>query len=111
LRWARGARRCRPLGYIGEIFTKPTVPAVVLWVLVPAWGALAGLAIVMRLAVVWMASTLVSGNCEARYAWWMLPAEDVAAFVTWVAGFFGNRLTWRGHKLTIGRDGTIRTLS
>ena len=27
LRWARGSRRSRPLGYIGEIFTKPTVPA------------------------------------------------------------------------------------
>ncbi len=30
LRWARGSRRSRPKGYIGEIFTKPALPAIAL---------------------------------------------------------------------------------
>jgi ceramide glucosyltransferase len=42
----------------------------------------------------------------ARY-WWMLPAEDVASFVTWVLGFFGKTILWRGRKLVVARDGSF----
>lgn len=108
LRWARGSRRSRPAGYIGEVFTKPTVPAIALWILVPGWGPLAALALAMRLAVVWTAVRVLADS-EMRHRWWLLPLEDVSSFATWALGFFGNRLTWRGHKLIIGRDGTIRT--
>jgi ceramide glucosyltransferase len=66
-------------------------------------------AIAMRLAVVWTASIWVLGDGGLYRRWWMLPVEDVSSFLTWVAGFFGNSLVWRGHKLVIGRDGTIRT--
>ncbi len=110
LRWARGSRRSRPAGYVGEVFTRPAVLAVALWVLAPAWGALAALALTMRLAVVWTGAVWVLGDPEMRRRWWLLPVEDVSSFATWVLGFFGNRLTWRGHKLVIGRDGTIRTI-
>ncbi len=109
LRWARGSRRSRPAGYVGEIFTKPTVPAVALWLLAPGWGALAALALAMRMALVWMAAVRVLNDREIRRRWWLLPLEDVSSFATWVLGFFGNKLTWRGHQLIIGRDGTIRT--
>jgi ceramide glucosyltransferase len=107
LRWARGTRRSRPAGYLGEVFTKPTVPAVALWILAPGWGALAGLALLMRLAVVWIATVRVLSNPEMKRRWWLLPMEDVSTFATWILGFFGNTLTWRGHKLVIGRDGTV----
>ena len=111
LRWARGSRRSRPLGYLGEVFTRPAVPAVALWLLAPEWGWLAALALAMRLALVWMATVRVLADREIRRRWWLLPAEDVAAFATWMLGFFGNKLVWRGHKLVIHRDGTIRTNS
>ena len=108
LRWARGTRRSRPVGYVGEVFTKPTVPAVALWILAPGWGWLAVLALAMRLALVWMAAVRVLGDPEMKRRWWLLPVEDVSTFVTWILGFFGNTLTWRGHKLIIGRDGTVQ---
>jgi ceramide glucosyltransferase len=107
LRWARGTRRSRPAGYLGEVFTKPTVPAIALWLLAPGWGALAGFALLMRLAVVWIATVRVLSNTEMKRRWWLLPMEDVSTFATWILGFFGNTLTWRGHKLVIGRDGTV----
>jgi ceramide glucosyltransferase len=109
LRWARGSRRSRPKGYVGEIFTKPALPAIALWILAPGWGALAGLALAMRLAVVWTAAVRVLADPEVRNRLWLLPIEDVSSFATWALGFFGNRLTWRGHQLIIGRDGTIQT--
>jgi ceramide glucosyltransferase len=111
LRWARGSRRSRPLGYLGEIFTRPAVPAVLLWILAPGWGALAALALAMRLTLVWMGAVRVLADRDVRRRWWLLPAEDIAAFATWILGFFGNKLVWRGHKLVIHRDGTIRSNS
>ena len=111
LRWARGSRRSRPLGYLGEIFTRPAVPAVALLILAPQWGALAALALAMRLALVWMGAVRVLADRDVRRRWWLLPAEDIAAFAAWTLGFFGNKLVWRGHKLVIHRDGTIRTNS
>jgi ceramide glucosyltransferase len=111
LRWARGSRRSRPLGYVGEVFTRPTVPACALWLLAPGWGGLAGLALALRLVVAWIAAVRVLGDPAMKRRWWLLPVEDVSTFAAWVMGFFGNRLTWRGHKLIIGRDGTVRTPS
>jgi ceramide glucosyltransferase len=114
LRWARGSRRSRPLGYIGEVFTRPTVPAVALLVLASgseALSALAALALAMRMAVVWTAVVRVLADPKMLRRSWLLPVEDVLAFVAWAMGFFGNSLTWRGHKLVIGRDGTIHTHS
>ncbi len=108
LRWARGSRRSRPAGYLGEIFMKPTVPALLLWLVAPGWGWLSGLALAMRIAVVWSASIGVLRDPEMKRRWWLLPAEDMASFAAWVLGFFGNQLIWRGHKLTIERDGMLR---
>lgn len=109
LRWARGSRRSRPLGYLGEVFTRPTVPAVALWLLAPAWGGLAAFALAMRLALAWMAAVRVLADPQICRRWWLLPAEDIASFATWLLGFFGNKLEWRGHTLIIRRDGTIQT--
>lgn len=109
LRWARGSRRSRPLGYIGEIFTKPTVPAVALAILAPSWAPLAGLALALRLVLAWTAAVKVLNDPAIWRRLWLLPAEDVCMFITWVLGFFGNKLTWRGHQLVIARDGTVET--
>jgi ceramide glucosyltransferase len=111
LRWARGSRRSRPWGYAGEVFTKPGVLAVALWALAPDWAPLAGFALAMRLALAWTAAVGVLADKDIRRRWWLLPAEDVASFATWAVGFFGNKMIWRGHKLVIRRDGTIRTNS
>lgn len=108
LRWARGSRRSRPYGYIGEVFTRPTVPAVALWLLAPGWGWLALLALLMRLAVIWTAAVLVLDDRSIARRCWLAPAEEIATFATWVLGFFGNKLIWRGHELIISRDGTIQ---
>ncbi len=108
IRWARGSRRSRPHGYIGEIFTRPTVPALALLLLAPRWHELVAVAFALRLLVILTASTWVLSDPAIRRRWWLLPIEEFATFAAWVAGFFGNTLTWRGHTLTIERDGTIQ---
>ena len=45
----------------------------------------------------------------ARY-WWLLPLEDLASFATWVLGFFGNTIVWRGRRLALAPDGSFDTI-
>jgi ceramide glucosyltransferase len=40
--------------------------------------------------------------------WWLIPFRDLFGFGTWAAGLAGNTVVWRGQKLHLSRDGTIR---
>jgi len=111
LRWARSTRRSRRMGYLGELFTKTTAIALALWIVAPgAWGfALLGL--VFRAGAQWATGIRVLEDpLVARY-WWLLPVEDLASFATWVLGFFGKTILWRGRKLVVARDGSFETTS
>jgi ceramide glucosyltransferase len=107
LRWARSTRRSRRIGYIGELFTKTTALALILWIAVPgAWG-FAFVALLFRACMQWSTAIWVLEDpLVARY-WWLLPIEDLASFVTWTLGFFGKTIEWRGRKLILARDGSF----
>jgi ceramide glucosyltransferase len=107
LRWARSTRRSRRLGYLGELFTKTTALAIALWIVAPgAWG-FAMLALILRAAAQWATATWVLKDPLAARYWWLLPLEDVASFATWVLGFFGKTIVWRGRKLVLAKDGSF----
>jgi len=107
LRWARSTRRSRRLGYVGELFTKPTAIALLLLMAAPgAWG-LALIALIFRAGVAWSTAVeILDDPLIARY-WWLLPLEDLAGFATWVLGFFGKTILWRGRKMVVARDGSF----
>jgi len=103
LRWARSTRRSRRIGYTGEIFTKPVSLALLVTAAAPwAWWTIV-IAMAARAAVAYATATAILG---VRHVW-VLPVEDLASFVTWVLGFFGKTILWRGRKLVITRDGTF----
>ncbi|HWF09626.1 MAG TPA: bacteriohopanetetrol glucosamine biosynthesis glycosyltransferase HpnI [Bryobacteraceae bacterium] len=107
LRWARSTRRSRRIGYIGELFTKTTALALILWVAAPgAWG-IAFIAIVFRACMQWMTAIWVLDDPLVSRYWWLLPLEDIASFITWALGFFGKTIEWRGRKLVLARDGSF----
>jgi ceramide glucosyltransferase len=107
LRWARSTRRSRRIGYLGELFTKTTVLAIALWIVEPGAWEFAMLALIFRAGAQWATGRWVLEDpLVARY-WWLLPLEDVSSFVTWVLGFFGKTIVWRGRKLTLARDGSF----
>ena len=107
LRWARSTRRSRPIGYPGELFTKTTVLAIALWIVAPgAWG-LAVLALLFRAGAQWATAIWILNDPLVASRWWLLPIEDIASFATWVLGFFGKTISWRGRKLVLARDGSL----
>jgi ceramide glucosyltransferase len=108
LRWARSTRRSRPLGYLGQAFTMPLPWALAVCAANPAWWPALLLTLVVRAAAAYMVSTRVLG---ARLNWALVPLEDIAAFVFWVAGFFGKTIVWRGRRFRLHSDGRFELLT
>jgi len=102
-RWARTGRRSRRLGYIGQIFTYPLPLALLLWAVAPfEWWPVVAATFAVRALSAWVTSSVV---LKARANWLLLPCEDLLGFVFWIAGFFGNSITWRGRTYRLDREG------
>jgi ceramide glucosyltransferase len=108
IRWNRSTRRSRPWGYVGQVFTNPLPPAVLLCLVNPACWPLSVLAIVLRVAAAWATAGAVLGDRLTARLWWLVPLQDTASFLVWIAGFFGNTIVWRGRKYYLGRDGRFQ---
>jgi ceramide glucosyltransferase len=108
LRWVRSTRRSRPSGYLGQIFTMPFPLALLAAAAYPDWWPL----IPMTFGIRGLAAWIVAGSVlRARINWLLLPVEDVAAFCFWIAGFFGNTITWRGRRYRLQADGRFELIA
>lgn len=97
LRWARTVRLCRPISYLGLIFTHGLPWAVLAAFLAQTKTvALACIAayLVLRLAVAWTVGFSVLQDETVRTRWWLVPVRDAIHFVIWLASFASNRITW-----------------
>jgi len=110
LRWMRSTRRSRPSGYIGQIFTYPLPLALILLTAAPYCWPLALAAVAARALAAWTTAALVLKDPLTARFWYLLPLEDVLSFVLWIAGFFGNTITWRGRRYYLHRDGRFELL-
>ncbi len=99
LRWARGTRRSRPGGYIGELFTMPLPLALLLWAWAPPLWAVAASSILLRAASAWACAGWVLHDPLTARPRGLLPIQDITAFFTWIAGLYGNQTVLRAGKL------------
>lgn len=122
LRWAGMRRSLSPATYLGEALLLPTP-----WLLAAgtaglaasrqefALASLAGLAARIALdrrlgrSLARRASDRSQGREWADLAADLvaIPAKDCAAFVLWIAGWFRSTVSWRGHRLRIGRGSRL----
>jgi len=110
IRWNRGIRAARPGGYAGLFVTHSTVLAILL--LAATGGSRAGIAVAAaavatRLAMAWTVGAAALADPSVRRGIALVPLRDAAAFLLWVAGFFGRSVEWRGERYRIGRGGRI----
>jgi ceramide glucosyltransferase len=105
LRWNRGTRRSRPWGYLGQAFINPLPLALLACGWRPAWWPLLAVAAAFRAAAVWAIAGWVLDDPLTRRRWWLVPLEDIASFLVWIGGFFGNTILWRGRKYHLLADG------
>jgi ceramide glucosyltransferase len=110
LRWNRSTRRSRPWGYVGQVFTNPLPLALILWAVRPDWWPLLALAAALRAVAGWAASQHALRDPLTRRLWWLVPLQDIAGFLAWIGGFFGNTILWRGRKYYLRRDGRFELM-
>jgi ceramide glucosyltransferase len=108
LRWLRACRRMRPAGYFGQVFTYPLPLALLLWAVQPAWWPASALTLAAHALAVGATAGWVLRDPVMWRRWWLVPLEDLLSFAFWIAGFFGNTVSWRGRRYILNRDGTFR---
>jgi ceramide glucosyltransferase len=97
LRWARTVRICRPISYVGLIFTHG-LPWAILVALLAHTTTIAALCVcayvLLRLAMAFAVGVGVLQDETVRRRWWLIPIRDAIHFVVWLASFASNRITW-----------------
>ena len=107
LRWARTIRAVSPQGYAGLVVTHPLPFAILGAWASGSWvfgGSVIAAAIGCRLVLQWQVDHTSQVNSNR---WWLGPARDLLAFAVYVASFFVDVVSWRGHRYKVRPDGTL----
>jgi ceramide glucosyltransferase len=110
LRWARTVRLCRPLSYMGLIFTQGLPWALLAALIAPAsWIRAAYLLayLVLRLTMAWTVGVWGVGDDVLRRKLWLVALRDAIHFVVWLASFGSNRIHWGGEEYIIRKGQLI----
>lgn len=109
VRWARTVRICRPLSYLGLIFTLGLPWAVFAAIVAPTkWVAASYLVayLLLRHIMAWTVGVWGVGDDVLRRKIWLVPLRDAIYSFVWLAGFSSNRVTWGGQQF-IMREGRM----
>ncbi|MBI2876300.1 MAG: bacteriohopanetetrol glucosamine biosynthesis glycosyltransferase HpnI [Candidatus Tectomicrobia bacterium] len=110
LRWARTLRSCRPWGYFWSGITHG-VTASTLWLLLSRFShggwLLFALTLLVRLLTTWGITSHYLRLPRAAHDLWLLPLRDWLGTFFWLGSFLGNRVTWRGRRFILDREGRI----
>jgi ceramide glucosyltransferase len=97
VRWARTVRLCRPLSYVGLLFTQG-LPWALLAALVAPSKWIAGVYLlayaILRFAMAWTVGIWGIQDEVLRRKIWLVPLRDAIHFVVWMASFGSNRIRW-----------------
>lgn len=105
IRQSRTIRAIDPVGYAGAILSHPFALALIGATLGSPLGLLvAAMAVVSRTI-----QTIAVERAFAleRQPYWLIPLRDLIAFTTFVSGFFGTTVSWRGSRYRVLSDGSV----
>jgi len=86
----------------------PLPIALAVCALAPGWWPILPIALIIRVAAAYAVSARV---LKAKLSWTLLPIEDVIGFCFWIAGFFGNTISWRGRRFLLFADGRFQLIT
>jgi ceramide glucosyltransferase len=112
VRWSRTVRLCRPLSFVGLIFTHGLPWAVAAALVAPTASIAAAYLVaylILRLITAWIVGVRVSGDETVRTKLWLVPFRDAIHFIVWLASFASNKITWGGEQFTM-REGRMTPL-
>ena len=114
VRWVRTVRLCRPLSFVGLLFTHGLPWAVLAALISPAsWLAAAYLCayLLLRFAEAGVVGIWGVGDNVLRQRLWLLPLRDAVYLFVWIASFASNRITWGGEEYTMHGGQMVRAES
>jgi ceramide glucosyltransferase len=97
VRWARTVRLCRPLSYVGLLFTQGLPWTLIAILAAPArWiaGVYLLAYLILRFAMAWTVGIWGVGDDVLRRRIWLVPLRDAIHFVVWLASFGSNHIRW-----------------
>ncbi|HLH90671.1 MAG TPA: bacteriohopanetetrol glucosamine biosynthesis glycosyltransferase HpnI [Xanthobacteraceae bacterium] len=98
-------RSIDPVGYAGAIITHPFALALIGAFLGSSLGLLVAAAAVVCRTLLTIA---VERSFDLpRQPYWLVPFRDLIAFTTFVSGFFGTTVSWRGSRYRVLSDGSV----
>ena len=107
LRWARTIRAVSPRGYAGLAITHP-LPFALLAAWASGSGVLGASVVATAIGCRLVLQTQVDHTLHVSpNRVWLGPARDLLAFAVYVAAFFVDVVSWRGHRYKVRADGTL----
>ena len=107
LRWARTLRAVSPSGYAGLAITHP-LPFAILGAWTSGSGALGASVIAAAIGCRLVLQRQVDHTLHVSPGrWWLGPPRDLLAFAVYVASYFVDVVSWRGHRYRVRPDGTL----
>jgi ceramide glucosyltransferase len=97
VRWARTVRLCRPLSYLGLLFTQGLPWMVLAALAAPSQVVAASYVVaylVLRFVMAWTVGIWGVGDEVLRGKIWLVPLRDAIHFLVWLASFGSNRIKW-----------------
>jgi ceramide glucosyltransferase len=113
LRWARGVRDVRRVGYIGLVFTFGLA-----WALLAviasggaawSWATLA-LVLVLRVTTAFTVGWRVLRDRQVLRFGWLIPLRDLIAAAVWLVSLAGHTVNWRGDRFRL-KDGRLTRIA
>jgi ceramide glucosyltransferase len=111
VRWARTIRLCRPLSYVGLLFTQGLPWVLLAGMLAPAaWiaGAYFCAYLILRLMMAWTVGVWGVGDGVLRRKLWLVPLRDAIYFLVWLASFGSNHIQWGSTEYVIRNGQMVR---
>ncbi len=105
MRQSRTIRSIDPIGYAGALITHPFALALIGTLLGSTFGLLVAAAAVVCRTGLTIAVERAFGLPRQQY--WLVPFRDLLAFATFVSGFFGTTVSWRGSRYRVLSDGSV----
>jgi len=109
MRWAIGLKNVRPAGYVGMLFTQGLPWAVLAGITAASagWYAIAAAYVsaylMLRIGSAWAAGVWGLGDHAIAGKLWLVPLRDAISSAVWIAGFFSNKIRWRGLEYRVRR--------
>jgi ceramide glucosyltransferase len=102
LRWSIALKSARPSGYRAMLFTHG-LPWALFGTAIGLWAGLPLLAacylsayVGLRIVLTWLTGRWGLGDRRLSKMIWLVPVRDAISFVVWLAGFFSEKIVWRG---------------